>query len=108
MCYRAVDVIPGLLRARNELKEDPGEQVLLMREKDAPVKKLKKLVVLSFSIVAIQMYKNQMIELYLALNPDERYQYVQQTRLQDSFEMLQDEYEVYQADMEFKLYEARK
>nr|GEW74901.1 hypothetical protein [Tanacetum cinerariifolium] len=53
-------------------------------------------------------YKNQMIELYLALNPDERYQYVQQTRLQDSIEMLQAEYEVYQADMEFKLYEARK
>ncbi|PWA46012.1 zinc finger, GRF-type [Artemisia annua] len=33
MCYRVVDVIPGILRARNELEEDLEEQFLLMREK---------------------------------------------------------------------------
>ncbi|GJZ71864.1 hypothetical protein Tco_0635715 [Tanacetum coccineum] len=53
-------------------------------------------------------YKNQMIELYLALNPYERYQYMEQLRLQDRFEMLQAEHEVYQPDMEFKQNEARK
>ncbi|GKD99100.1 hypothetical protein Tco_1382997 [Tanacetum coccineum] len=40
-------------------------------------------------------YKNQMIELYLALNPDERYEYMEQIRSQDRFEMLEAEYEVY-------------
>ncbi|GJR01176.1 hypothetical protein Tco_0524160 [Tanacetum coccineum] len=53
-------------------------------------------------------YKNQMIELYLALNPDERYQYMEQLRLQDCFEMLKAEHEVYQPEMKFKLNEARK
>ncbi|GJY39980.1 hypothetical protein Tco_0426344 [Tanacetum coccineum] len=41
-------------------------------------------------------YKNQMIELYLGLNPDEMYEYTEQIRAQDHFEMLEAEYEVYQ------------
>ncbi|GJZ16290.1 hypothetical protein Tco_0551967 [Tanacetum coccineum] len=53
MCYRAVDVIPGLLRARNELEEDLEEQVSLMREKDALVKKLKNMLVLSWIFVFV-------------------------------------------------------
>ncbi|GJZ16255.1 hypothetical protein Tco_0551932 [Tanacetum coccineum] len=53
-------------------------------------------------------YKNQMIELYLALNPDERYEYTEQIRAQDRFEMLEAEYEVYQIEMELKLVEAEK
>ncbi|GJT69717.1 hypothetical protein Tco_1029003 [Tanacetum coccineum] len=53
-------------------------------------------------------YKNQMIELYLALNPDERYEYMEQIRAQDRFEMLEAEYEVYQTEMELKLVEAEK
>ncbi|GJR95746.1 hypothetical protein Tco_0267920 [Tanacetum coccineum] len=52
--------------------------------------------------------KNQMIELYLALNPNERYLYMEQIRAQDRFEMLEAEYEVYQAEMELKLVEAEK
>nr|GEX71853.1 hypothetical protein [Tanacetum cinerariifolium] len=51
-------------------------------------------------------YKNQMIELYLALNPDERYEFMEQIRAQDRFEMLEAEYEVYQIEMELKLVEA--
>ncbi|GKF15509.1 hypothetical protein Tco_0056971, partial [Tanacetum coccineum] len=53
MCHQAVDVIHSLLRARNDLEEDLGEQVLLIREKDALVKKFKKLLVLSLILVFI-------------------------------------------------------
>ncbi|GJY78237.1 reverse transcriptase domain, reverse transcriptase zinc-binding domain protein [Tanacetum coccineum] len=35
MCYRAVDVIPGLFKAKNELEEDLKERVSLTREKYA-------------------------------------------------------------------------
>nr|GEX05688.1 hypothetical protein [Tanacetum cinerariifolium] len=52
-------------------------------------------------------YKNQTIELYLDLNPNERYLYIEQIRAQDYFEMLEAEYEVYQAEMELKLVEAK-
>ncbi|GJZ73395.1 RNA-directed DNA polymerase, eukaryota, partial [Tanacetum coccineum] len=40
MCHRALDVIPGFLRARNELEEDFDEQCLLLWEKENLVKKL--------------------------------------------------------------------
>nr|GEZ56373.1 zinc finger, GRF-type [Tanacetum cinerariifolium] len=53
MRYRAVNVIHGLLRARNELEENLEEQVLLMREKDALVKKLKNMLVLSWIFVFV-------------------------------------------------------
>ncbi|GJU53115.1 hypothetical protein Tco_1226829, partial [Tanacetum coccineum] len=53
-------------------------------------------------------YNNQMIELYLALNPDERFEYMEQIRAQDCFEMLEAEYAVYQTEMELKLVEAEK
>nr|GEX61121.1 hypothetical protein [Tanacetum cinerariifolium] len=53
-------------------------------------------------------YKNQMIELYLALTHDERYLYMEHIRAQDRYEMLEAEYEVYQAEMELKLVEAEK
>ncbi|GKA51755.1 hypothetical protein Tco_0744951 [Tanacetum coccineum] len=53
-------------------------------------------------------YKNQMIELYLALNPNERYEYTEQIRAQDRFEMLEADYEVYQTKMELKLVESEK
>ncbi|PWA88400.1 zinc finger, GRF-type [Artemisia annua] len=38
MCCQAVDVIPGLLRARNDLEEDLEEQLMLMRKKDEQLK----------------------------------------------------------------------
>ncbi|PWA34478.1 zinc finger, GRF-type [Artemisia annua] len=44
MCCRAVAVIPGLLRARNELEEELEEQLRLMREKDQQLKKLNKCI----------------------------------------------------------------
>ncbi|PWA51551.1 zinc finger, GRF-type [Artemisia annua] len=47
MCFRAVDVIPGLLRARSDLEEDLEEQLMLMREKDQQLKKLNKFLLLS-------------------------------------------------------------
>nr|GFA27313.1 zinc finger, GRF-type [Tanacetum cinerariifolium] len=50
---QSIDVIPGLLRARNELEKDLKEQVLLMREKDALVKKLKKILALSWIFVFV-------------------------------------------------------
>ena len=48
MCCRAVAVIPGLLRARNELEEELEEQLRLMREKDQQLKRLNKLLLLSW------------------------------------------------------------
>ena len=48
MCCRAVAVIPGLLRARNELEEELEEQLRLMREKDQQLKKLKKFLIFSW------------------------------------------------------------
>lgn len=48
MCCRAVTVIPGLLRARNELEEELEEQLRLMREKDHQLKKLKKFPIFSW------------------------------------------------------------
>ncbi|GJR08011.1 abscisic acid receptor PYR1-like protein [Tanacetum coccineum] len=44
MCHRALDVIHGLLRVRNELEEDLEEQCLLLKEKENLVKKLSKIL----------------------------------------------------------------
>lgn len=52
----AVDVIHGLLKARNELDYDLEEQVLLLGEKDTPVKKLKKVLGLTWILVVV-MFK---------------------------------------------------
>ncbi|PWA74705.1 zinc finger, GRF-type [Artemisia annua] len=48
MCCRAVVVIHGLLRARNELEEELKEQLRLMREKDQQLKKLNKFLIFSW------------------------------------------------------------
>ena len=48
MCCRAVAVIPGPLRTRNELEEELEEQLRLMREKDQQLKKLNKFFILSW------------------------------------------------------------
>ncbi|PWA72031.1 zinc finger, GRF-type [Artemisia annua] len=48
MCCRAVAVIPGLLRARNELEEELEEQLRLMRDKDQQLKKLNKFLTFSW------------------------------------------------------------
>nr|GFB98031.1 zinc finger, GRF-type [Tanacetum cinerariifolium] len=50
---QSIYVIPGLLRAKNELEKDLEEQVLLMREKDALVKKLKKMLALIWIFVFV-------------------------------------------------------
>nr|GEU73741.1 zinc finger, GRF-type [Tanacetum cinerariifolium] len=50
---QSIDVIPGLLRAGNELEKELEEQVLLMRENDALVKKLKKMLALSWIFVFV-------------------------------------------------------
>ncbi|GJR12296.1 hypothetical protein Tco_0794948 [Tanacetum coccineum] len=42
---RAVDVILGLLRARNELEDDLEDQILMLRDKEQLVKKLWKYMV---------------------------------------------------------------
>ncbi|GKB27995.1 hypothetical protein Tco_0867396 [Tanacetum coccineum] len=51
-------------------------------------------------------YKNLIIELYLALNPDERYEYMEQIKVQENLEILQVQYDFYQAQMESKLNES--
>ncbi|PWA88568.1 zinc finger, GRF-type [Artemisia annua] len=51
MCCRAVAVIHGLLRARNELEEELEEQLRLMREKDQQLKKLNKFLILRFMVI---------------------------------------------------------
>lgn len=55
MCCRAVAVIPGLLRARNELEEVLEEQLRLMREKDHQLKKLNKLFLLSWVFFSLSL-----------------------------------------------------
>nr|GEU73745.1 zinc finger, GRF-type [Tanacetum cinerariifolium] len=50
---QSIFVILGLLRAKNELEKDLEEQVLLMREKDSLVKKLKKMLALSWIFVFV-------------------------------------------------------
>ncbi|PWA93302.1 zinc finger, GRF-type [Artemisia annua] len=52
MCCRAVAVIPGLLRARNEEVE---EQLRLMREKDQRIKKLNKFLIFSWVFFSLPL-----------------------------------------------------
>ncbi|PWA56021.1 zinc finger, GRF-type [Artemisia annua] len=55
MCCRAVVVIPGLLRARNELEEELEEQLRLMREKDQRIKKLNKFLIFSWLFFSLPL-----------------------------------------------------
>nr|GEU79294.1 zinc finger, GRF-type [Tanacetum cinerariifolium] len=54
LCDRVVDVIPGLLRARNRLKEDLEEQCMLLREKEKLVQ----------ALVVAWMYVNPLADVY--------------------------------------------
>ncbi|GJR07284.1 hypothetical protein Tco_0530268 [Tanacetum coccineum] len=56
MCNRALDVIPCLLRSRNELEEILKEQCLLLSEKENLVKKLRKNLVIAWLFVFV-VYK---------------------------------------------------
>ncbi|PWA78666.1 zinc finger, GRF-type [Artemisia annua] len=53
MCHRVVDVIPDMLKARNELEDDMEEQGLLLREKELLVKKLMKHLVIAWILVFV-------------------------------------------------------
>ncbi|GJS06809.1 hypothetical protein Tco_0363605 [Tanacetum coccineum] len=48
MGERDVDVIPSLLRARNELEDDLEDQILMLREKEQLMKKLGKYLVVAY------------------------------------------------------------
>nr|GEU98429.1 zinc finger, GRF-type [Tanacetum cinerariifolium] len=53
MCVRDVDVIDGLLRARNELEEDLEDHILMLRDKEQMVKKLRKYLVVTCVLVFV-------------------------------------------------------
>ncbi|GKA86186.1 hypothetical protein Tco_0807897, partial [Tanacetum coccineum] len=48
-------------------------------------------------------YKTQMFEIYLTLNPEERHLYHNQITAQNQLENLQNEFEVYQHDMQMQI-----
>ncbi|GJY74940.1 hypothetical protein Tco_0479371 [Tanacetum coccineum] len=48
-------------------------------------------------------YKTQMFEIYLTLNPEERYLYHNQIIAQNQLENFQNEFEVYQHDMQMQI-----
>nr|GEY11421.1 zinc finger, GRF-type [Tanacetum cinerariifolium] len=53
MYEKAVDVIPRLLKARNVLEEDLENHVLMLKEKDEMVKKLRKYLVVACVMVFV-------------------------------------------------------
>ena len=56
MFHRAVAIIPGLLRARDDLTEDLEEQIYLLREQEHLVKKLKILLFMACVLIWV-VYK---------------------------------------------------
>ncbi|GJW88215.1 hypothetical protein Tco_0163555, partial [Tanacetum coccineum] len=53
MCEKALDVIPRLLRVWNVLEEDLEEDVLMLREKEQMVKKLRKCLLVACVMVFV-------------------------------------------------------
>ncbi|GJV09317.1 hypothetical protein Tco_1346973 [Tanacetum coccineum] len=90
----------------------PGEDVLRRLDSSALLGPISIHVVTSKIVFWIDpefrngCYKNLIIELYLALNPDERYEYMEQIKVQEHLEILQVQYDFYQAQMKSKLNES--
>ncbi|GJV56849.1 zinc finger, GRF-type containing protein [Tanacetum coccineum] len=61
MCERDLDVFPGLLRDRNVLEEDLEDNMLMLREKERMIRKLRKYLMLACVMVFVA-FNNKLVE----------------------------------------------